>query len=145
MQRAADAAAMAGVIWVDDPLNATHCSTAALDVANRNGFGNGTTYNGGTVTTTATKTSSNQVKVCIPAKALLFFSKILLSNETLTRCATAAFNISVPLGSPRNYLGTGNLGKGASGTAYEPENVWLAISGRCVDKTQGDRKASGYT
>lgn len=144
MQRAADAAAMAGVVWIEDPLDTSHWSTTALDVAGRNGFADGSGLNGGTVGVTATKVASNQVRVCITAPALLFFSRLVIRTETLTRCATAAFNISVPLGSPRNYLGTGDLGKGSTGTAYEKENMWLAVSGRCTDKSQGDRKAAGY-
>ena len=38
MQRAADAAALAGVVWLPD---ATQAETVALDVAERNGFADG--------------------------------------------------------------------------------------------------------
>jgi hypothetical protein len=43
----------------------------------------------------------------------------------------------VPIGSPRNYLGTGQL-IGAAGSAAR-ENMWLSVAGYCAANEHGDR------
>jgi hypothetical protein len=139
-QRAADAAALAAVVWVDNPSNPTLYQTVGLDVAARNGYQNGT----GGVSVSITKVSGNRVQATITAPRQRYFSSIIYPASTLTRRATAEYNLPVPLGSPRNYLGTGWLTNGPTNTAYERENIWLAISGYCTDKQQGDRKAARY-
>jgi hypothetical protein len=147
MQRAADAAALAGVVWIDDKLDPNRWRNTAFDVAGRNGWVNGAQMNGAPIQVSADKVAGNRVKVTITANAMVFFGALVQPTQTLTRSAVAEFNLSVPLGSPRNYLGTGNLGSSASidrNTPYERENVWLANSGQCTDKAQGDRKAA-YT
>lgn len=140
-QRAADAAALAGVVWLDDPLQPTKWDTVAREAATKNGYTNGT--NG--VTVTVTRVSSNQIRVVISKAADQYFSKLFLNGQTITRSAISEFNEPVPMGSPRNYLGTGSILTGTVGTPTEPERKWAAISGYCVDKQQGDRIAARYS
>jgi hypothetical protein len=46
--------------------------------------------------------------------------------------------LPVPLGSPRNFLGTGNLATGFS------ENLWMSVNAWCTDKADGDRYQSRF-
>ncbi len=138
MQRAADAASLAGVVWAND---SNQWNTVARATATKNGYTDG--VNG--VSVNVVKLATNQVRVTIGQDGAQYFSKIVLPNgERLSRKSTAEFVLPVPLGSPRNYLGTGGLGKGALNTAYEPERLWDAVSGYCTDRYQGDRVASKY-
>jgi len=146
MQRTADAAALAGVVWIGDKTDPNRYRTEALKVADQNGFGDGDTVNGSPVTVTVTKVPPNRLRVTIDARAMVFFGPAAgKTRQDLERSAAAEFNLSVPLGSPRNFLGTGNLGKGAVGTPYQREGLWMAISGYCTDKQQGDRIAAAYS
>jgi Flp pilus assembly protein TadG len=140
IQRAADAAALAGVVWAADEANPTKWDTVARETATKNGFTNG--VNGVTVTTQ--KLSQSQIRVTIGGPANQYFSSLVYKGQRLNRAATAEYVLPVPLGSPRNAIGTGGLGTGASGTAYEPERLWMAISGYCTDRVQGDLIASRY-
>lgn len=134
MQRAADAASLAGVVWASD---ATQWDTVARATATKNGYTDGVDG----VSVDVQKMAANQVKVTIRQDGAQYFSKIVLpSGERLTRRSTAEYVLPVPLGSPRNYIGTGSLGTGSG--AYERESLWAAVSGLCTDKVQGDRKAS---
>lgn len=139
MQRAADAAALAGVVWVDDPTDATKWDKVARETATKNGYTNN--VNGITVDTQ--KVAANRIRVTISANGAQYFSKPFIDGQRLTRSAVAEYVLPVPLGSPRNYIGTGGLGKNASNTnPYAKENLWAAVSGRCTDKLQGDRIAA---
>ncbi len=148
MQRTADAAALAGVVWIGDKTNPTRYRDEALKVAAQNGFGQGTNVNGSTVSVNVEKVPPNRLRVTIDARAMVFFAPASgQTRQDLSRSAAAEFNLSVPLGSPRNYLGTGDLGSNAAGYAGTPqqrEGMWMAISGYCTDKQQGDRIAAGF-
>jgi Flp pilus assembly protein TadG len=138
-QRAADAAALAGVVWANDPIAPTKWDTVARDVATKNGYTDG--VNGVTVATA--KITKNQIQVTISRNGQQFFSKLFLPNgEKLTRTASAQFNLPIPLGSPRNFIGTAAMGTGSG--AYAREGVAASINGYCTDKVQGDQKASKY-
>jgi hypothetical protein len=134
MQRVADAASLAGVVWAQQP---TQWDTVARETASRNGYTDGVDG----VSVDVVRLAANQIRVTIRADGEQYFSKIVLpTGERLTRKSTAEYVLPVPLGSPRNYIGTGSLGNGTG--AYEQENLWAAISGLCTDKVQGDRKAA---
>jgi hypothetical protein len=138
-QRVADAAALAGVVWTDDPVNPTKWDTVARDTATKNGFTDG--VDGVTVATK--KISKNQIQVTISKGGSQFFSKLFVpGGERLTRAASAQYNLPIPLGSPRNYIGTAFMGHGSN--AYAREGVAASINGYCTDKVQGDQKASRY-
>ncbi|MBV9953090.1 MAG: Tad domain-containing protein [Acidimicrobiia bacterium] len=140
IQRAADAAALAGVTYMPD-----HFSDAqdkARDIAAKNGYVNGT--NGVTVTATPVPGNRRRLKVTITNPHVrTFFGSIVTKEISITRAATAEYVVPVPLGSPRNYLGTGDLGK--STTTFSPEYLWASINGYCTDSEQGDERASFYS
>jgi hypothetical protein len=134
MQRVADAASLAGVVWAQHP---TQWDTVARETATRNGY----TNNVDGVTVNVQRLAANQIRVTIRQDGAQFFSKIVVpEGERLTRKSTAEYVLPVPLGSPRNYIGTGSLGNGTG--AYAKESLWAAVSGLCTDKIQGDRKAA---
>jgi len=60
---------------------------------------------------------------------------------TITRDAIGTYVLPVPLGSPRNYFGTGNL-LPVAGDARE--GFWAAVNGWCAPKEQGDPFAVGF-
>lgn len=101
-QRAANAAALAGVIFLPD-----YASTAeyrALEVARQNGFSSGT--NGVTVSASPESGYSNRLTVTITEPVSLVFGNALgLGNRTISRSATAEFYEPLEAGSPDNVLG----------------------------------------
>lgn len=136
IQRAADAAALAGVIWLPDMGKAT---SVARQTAQHNGFQHGVN-----ATVAVAQVSATQLEVTITQDGPLYFGQIFIDDIDLSRDATSEYVLPAPLGSPRNFLGTGTLANGTAGTVYEREGLWLGITGRCTDKVQGDRIASRY-
>ena len=115
IQRAADAAALAGVVWMPDFPTA---QSAALAAAARNGF-----VPGGNITITVSPAPGNtrQLYVAITdAKAPRHFSGFVAGDQSLHRKATAEYILPVPLGSPKNTFGTGDLLAGATGRTSGP-------------------------
>ncbi len=102
MQRAADAAALAGVVWL--PGNVSTAVTVAQAEAAKNGFTNGT----GSVTVTPTQDSLNnrRLKVHIEGDVGTFFARVLgLNTFHATADSKAEYVLPVPMGSPENYYG----------------------------------------
>lgn len=94
VQRAADAAAMAGVVWLPDNAKA---NTEAQNAARANGVTTGLTY---------AAVGSNQYQVTITKPATRFFSQVFGQQAfNLTRSAIAQFNKPIPLGSPTAKFG----------------------------------------
>ena len=130
IQRAADAAALAGVARLSEGDAAA--VSEAIAVARRNGFVNGV---GGVTVTASRITGQQRVEVIIrDANVPQYITQMVRNNVTVTRRATAEQVLPVPLGSPRNFLGTALL-MGAT----IAENFWLALSGTCASKEQGER------
>lgn len=132
IQRAADAAALAGVQDLPVMANATASANAA---AAKNGFVNGT--NGITITITNVSDTTSKLKVSITdANANQYFTKAFRSSVNIARTGTAQYIKPVSMGSPKNFLGTGSQ---QMQTNTFQENFWLAISGGCSSKENGDR------
>lgn len=126
LQRAADAAALAGVVWLPDLTTAT---SVAVDTASRNGVVASSTLSirvrqtgGGRLEVTITDSSTPQ-----------YFSQLVMHAPTITRVATAEYNPPVPIGSPKNHLGMENL-LGSS----DQEGLFMAVNGYCEAKENGD-------
>ncbi len=114
VQRAADAAALAGA--VDLPARPGTASVHplgtgvgdALAEASKNGYANG-----GGVTVTPVQDSvantggnANQMDVTISAPVQTFFMRVFgIQTITATRTSKALFTLPVPMGSPENYYG----------------------------------------
>jgi hypothetical protein len=126
IQRVADSAALAGVVWM--PGDYAQAQTDALAVASKNGFNSG-------VTVSPVSGNPYQLKVSInDPNVPRFFSSILSkSSVSITRSAIAEFAPLVPLGSPDNRLGNDPL----ASPPYDAY-LWASISAPYTDKNNGD-------
>ena len=134
LQRAADAAALAGVVWMPDfPV----ARTVALEAAARNGI-----VPGGEISLTVEPDPSSSRRLVVTVtdgEAPQAFSGMFRSSQSITRRATGEYILPVPLGSPKNTFGTGDLLSGAN-----RENFWAAVNGYCAGHESGDLKLARY-
>jgi hypothetical protein len=122
IQRAADAASLAGVPWVTS--SPTKAFQIARDVAAQNGFTSGVTVS---------QPSVNQLSVSIASSGSLFFARVGgLNSETLNRAATAEYIPGVPMGSPQGFMG-------ADADSGIDNNYWLTNGSYMTPKINGDR------
>lgn len=121
-QRAADAAALAGAVWMPDEAAAT---AAIYESLTRNGY---TPWVDSTVTIDFL--GSNSVKVGVSTKSEMAFTGLFIDEFSITRSAIGRYVPPTALGSPTNSLG-------------EP-GLWLAISGDCSVRENGDLNAARY-
>jgi hypothetical protein len=135
LQRAADAAALAGVAYMPD-------QTRALIAAQNAAASNNVTDGLSGVSVTYTPIPPRQYQVVVTDNNVKRYFSQVLDNSALreTRKATAEYDLPVPLGSPENSLGTGNLDLGSGFTA----NIWGAVNGYCTSQEDGDRLLSRY-
>jgi len=129
LQRAADAAALAGVVWQPDFATA---EANARQEAARNGFVDG--VDGISVNIVDTGLNELEVEI-IDSDADMFFASLFLDNVSISRHSVAEYTKSIPMGNPDNYLGT-------DPEAGISEQNYLSISGANTDKKGGDRHAS---
>ncbi|MCU1455060.1 MAG: hypothetical protein JWN46_3206 [Acidimicrobiales bacterium] len=134
IQKAADAAALAGVVWLPD---AAKAQSYALEAAKRNGYEDG--VNSVTITVTRVSGSSRQLRVAIsdPSVGSFLFSHLGGRNIGITRSAVAEYVLPVPLGSPNN-----TFGNDPSTPASTWPNLWGNIHGPGTDTTNGDAFAT---
>ena len=131
-QRAADAAALAGVVWLPDMTKAT---AVAKETASRNGFQHGVNS-----TVLVERAGANELRVKVASASPQYFSQLFLDEFAITRSAVAEYVPPVALGSPNNSLGTGDL-PGFS----RPDGFWLAASGKCSVAENGDLRLSRWS
>lgn len=136
IRKAADAAALAGVVWLPDEGQA---SAAALAAAQRNGFTNG--VDGITVTVTPRSDKRLNVSITDANVGSFFYGQLGGHDISITRSSTAQYTLDVPLGSPRNYFGTGPL-VGYPAVTANTELLFQSINPYCTSKVQGDRHQS---
>jgi putative Flp pilus-assembly TadE/G-like protein len=115
VQRAADAAALAGV--VDLPGNPTSAYQKARDEATKNGY----TAGGSTIVTPIKDPdgsgNNRRLGVTISAPVGTFFMKIFgIPTITAIRTGKAEYVLPVPMGSPENYYGVFGLTRGLTST-----------------------------
>ena len=128
MQRAADAAALAGVVWLPDVPKAQQ---VARDVAAQNGF-----VNGGDVQVNVGAIADTQLKVeIVDTQPDQYFSILVAGlssdpNFQIVRDATAEYIKPVPLGSPLASFGKLT----PTGAPY----FWAAINGARTERQSGD-------
>ncbi len=117
LQRASDAAALAGVVWRP---NFSSAESAARAEATRNGFTHGVDG----ITVTVAETGNNRLEVeIVDTDADLYFASLFIDNITIGRRAVAEYVDSVPLGSPEGHFGTGDLTPGGAPAV----NFWAAF------------------
>ena len=134
LQRAADAAALAGVVKMPDEAAARN---AATDIATKNRIAPTN------VSVNTIPSSPRELKVSVSdPQVRSFFAKYVTGGIALTRSATAEYVPKIELGSRLNAIGTGSLaGWGPGGTT---QNFWLAINGKCTAREDGDFYASAF-
>ncbi len=155
-QQAADAAALAAVVWMPDIAKAT---AAAKDIATANGFpafeqqvnGSGQPVFDGSgnpvydltkpyATVTVEAVNSQAVRVKIVAAGEVYFGSVVLTDDVnIDRRSVAEYIRPVSMGNPSSALGTGDLANPAG-----VQNLWLAVNSYCAGRQQGDQYSSRY-
>lgn len=140
IRRAADAAALAGVVWLPDE---TKAKAAALEAAARNGFVPSANI---TIDVKSSSLSTRRLKVTITDNRVgsFFYESLGGKKITLSRTSYAEYVLPVPLGSPRNFFGTGTLLEDYPVAGITPEYLYEAVNPYCTDKRDGDRYQSYY-
>jgi hypothetical protein len=130
MQRAADAASLAGVVWQP---SFDRAEEVALEAAERNGFVDG--QDG--ISIVVSDVGPRQLGVEITdAEVEVYFTAMFFEDIEITRDAVAEYLQSLPMGSPDNHLGNDPV----SPTAPDPyPNLWLNVAGRNATKVSGDK------
>jgi hypothetical protein len=140
IQRAADASALAGVVYVQETW--PQVENAAWEVSTSNGYTDqpaGPNYP--QVVPAAVTGKANQVQVTITARVPTFFLKVFgINSQLITRTAVAEFVPPLKLGSPSNSFG--NDPTCYSSSASCAGNFWANIHGMHTDTRMGDAYSS---
>jgi hypothetical protein len=135
VQRATDAAALAGVVFLPDLARATQ---AAHDAAKLNGFEDTAQV----IVTQGDTPHRLQVRITDPDVKTIF-GKLITDHISINRQSLAEFVGNIPLGSPYNAIGTGGLA-GYEFVAGAKQNFWLSVNGYCAAKEDGDERLSRF-
>ncbi len=120
VQRAADAAALAGVVWLPGAPGTAY--STAQDEAEKNGYADGA--GGVTVYPIKDPANNRRLWVTITAPVNTFFMKIFgISSLTAQRMSKAEYVLPVPMGSPENYYGVFGLTRGLTSTTTTIQNI----------------------
>jgi hypothetical protein len=104
VQRAADAAALAGVVWLPGQPGTAY-STARAEAV-KNGYADG--VNGVTVTPAQDASNRRRLAVTINGTVGTYFMRVMgIDTLPVSRTAKAEYVLPVPMGSPQNYFGIG--------------------------------------
>lgn len=147
MQKAADAAALAGVVWLPDLTAATN---AARETAKRNGYPVSSN-----VDVAVTQVNSTTLKVLITNRAApVYLARFIKKTTTVNRDATAQWtgmtaggggsalgnNDGSPSMGGRNYFGTGDMLQNPN-----EEDFYAAIDSYCSVTRMGDPYSPRYS
>ena len=117
VQRAADAAALAGVVWL--PNLYSSADTTARAEAKKNGYEAG--VNGTTISTSKDPANDRKLIVTISAPVPSFFARVVgIQSFQVTRTSKAEFILPVAMGSPENYYGVFGQVRDATFTGTTP-------------------------
>ena len=134
VQRAADSAAMAGVVHLPGFL--VQANADAQAAAEANGYDFGTPLNPGPDEIASVALSDNELHVELRTQIPSFFVKVLgFDHFTITRDATAQYIKPVPLGSPNRCFGQDPTG---TYCPADPTDFWAAVSAPYTLKRDGD-------
>ena len=133
IKRAADAAALAGVVWMPEFDQAQQYALAA---AAKNGFVNG--QNNITVSVEDVPNNNRQLKVTIrDNKAKQFFSRLVTHSQSIGRSSTSRVRVAGAAREPEEHLRHRRPARAGSATR---ENFWAAVNGYCAGHESGDKK-----
>jgi Flp pilus assembly protein TadG len=126
IQRAADAAALAGVVYL--PGDEASAITAARNEATKNGYSNG--IKGAVVTAAKSPANSKSLRVTVSAGVPTYFMHLFGINQVAARATSQAeYVLPVPMGSPENYFGVfGQVRTPAGGTTFTSTTLTLTSS-----------------
>ncbi len=154
MQRAADAAALAGVVYL--PSNVAGAVAAAKSEAAKNGFQDGV---GSVVVNAAPDAVIDKIlHVDVSAPVPTFFARLFgVTRFSGHRNARAEFIMPIPMGSPQDYLGIYQLfqtGGGpvpvhaapdaSNGPVLSSQGFWAGVLTRGGQKGNGDAYSPAY-
>ncbi|HEX7094802.1 MAG TPA: pilus assembly protein TadG-related protein, partial [Acidimicrobiales bacterium] len=136
VQKAADAAAMAGVTYLPDDLPSAQAM--AQSVASRNGYSHGSNA----TVTSGIDDRPSELRVTIETEVDNFFTGIIGFKKTkIKRTAVADYAGAVPMGSPASFIGNDpELGQSDPSRL---QKLWINIAGRDATKISGDRYTAG--
>jgi hypothetical protein len=154
MQRAADAAALAGVVYL--PGNQAGAFSAANAEATKNGFTNG--VGGVTVVPRTDAINNRMLEVTIQGPVQTYFARLLgTSSVPGSRIARAEFVLPVPMGSPQDYFGVATLCRNSDAPSSCPtvasatgvgtlasQGFWGAVETRGTNRSNGDAYSTYY-
>jgi len=130
-QQAADAAALAGVVYMPDEFPTA--STVAISTATANEYINGVNA---VVTPAKVPGSDHQLRVTVDNNVPTFFMRVFgIDNVDISREAVAEYVLPLPLGSPESRFGNDPQ------AGYMP-NFWANIHGYYTGKGMGDLYSS---
>jgi Flp pilus assembly protein TadG len=144
VQKAADAAALAGVVYM--PQDFAQARTTALAVAAKNGY----TPSADVSVTVEQGPRPSQLLVTVASEVPNAFGAIFgVGTTRLSRSATSDYAGPVPMGSPCNLFGNEplgpselTLGSSTNCTFGSTPNFWANIAGPETSKQNGDRYAT---
>src|SRR5664280_2934995 len=153
VQRAADAAALAGAVWL--PGDAITAANTAKTEAKKNGYTDGS--GGVTVAATQDITDPRQLDVQVSAPVSTFFMRAVgINSIDATRTSKGLYVLPVPMGSPLAYYGVGDFyvntgnppvssvtpfapepasASWGGGSWTNPDRAWLSGTGASNDTT----------
>lgn len=135
MQRAVDAAALAGVVWMP---NDEKAEQVALETAKANGFDDAAAN----IQVTITPVGNRRLRVYVhDTNVNRYFSSLFVNAVDIERQALAEYVQSVPMGSPDNSLGNDPERWGATG--YNRPYYWLNVASPDSTKVNGDQYTAG--
>lgn len=140
IQKAADAAALAGVVWLPDLPAAKQYALAA---AAKNGFTDGVDD----IEVEVVQAGDRRLRVSIQDKSVgsFFWANLGGSEIDMTREGLAEYVLPVPMGSPTNYFGLGSLTSTTIGSPLSsPELLYQSVNPSCTSKVNGDRHQSPH-
>jgi len=161
VQRAADAAALAGVVSL--PGDVPGAQATAVKAAGQNGYGALTNACKSDNTTPSSvpgicaqpdSANDRQLDVTVSAPVGTFFMRLIgINSITASRSAKAKYELPVPMGSPLNYYGVYQLCSVAGACSAEPgatsgtlasQGFFGAIEGEGSNRSTGDAFAPYY-
>jgi len=149
VQRATDAAALAGVVYMP---NLASAQEAALDIAAKNGMvdqrwidaGNPGVANANVVVTA----KADQLSVRIDTETPAYLGQIVLEEVAIERYSVADITSDVGFGNPSSGLGTGNLGPDVLGSppggGSYAHGVWLYSNKQANPAFNADQDSYDY-
>src|SRR4029077_11194219 len=154
IQRAADAAALAGVVYL--PTDVPGAQNAAYQEATKNGYAPG--VGGVTVTANPEALNNRILGVSVSAPVRSWFARLLgVTQFNARRTARAEFVLPVPMGSPEDYYGINvvcrntdtspncpQVPRAAGAGTLAPLGFFGGVEARGTERQNGDAYSTYY-